>query len=438
VNLRIAFVVATLGFIAPAAAHANDETLTLTQALERGRERAFALRAARAQAASADANVDEQWAGYLPTLSASLTGVANTTRDTQVKPPPERGLFVFVNSSGAGTGTASLRWTLYDFGRTAGAVAAARANHRSAVDGLAGSELRVMSDVADAYVNLYYKERLRDVARATLEQRERRVALAKGLIETGILPRLEELRTTARADAARVALVTSEADATDARAALASLLGMDPLVAVHVAPPRLKEPDPDVAGAARAADGIPSVRGAMETARAKTSIADGAAAKYLPALSLASDGTYRYSRYDTNTEATNTRSVTGSLILSVPVLDFSLGPNLRGARADAVNAAETAREIRRAARDEATRAALEARATLEALEQASAAAKEAAAVLAIVEARYVEGLSSPLELIDAESEDSDARAAFTQSELAHALGLVRASVAIGTKIVEAP
>jgi outer membrane protein len=434
----MAYVVVTSMVIATGTARASEEILTLSRALELGKERACSVKSARYQAASADANIDEQRAAYLPTLSASLTGGENATRDTQVRPPPARGLFAFVNTSRSGTGSTSLRWTAYDFGRTAGAVSAARASHDSAVEGVASAELGIMSDVANAYVTLYYREQLRDVARATLAQREERVDIAKGLIKSGLLPPLEEIRTVARADTARLDLITAEADVADARAALASLLWIDPSATMRIAPPRLPESDVDVATATRAADSVPSVRAATASARAKLAAADAAGARYWPTLSLSVDGLYRFSDYDKNPGVTNTRSAVGSILLSVPLLDFSIAPNLRGARADAASAETAAQEARRVARNEAERAALAARTTRAALVQARAAASENAALFTIVSARYKEGLSSPLELIDAESADSDARVALTQSELAHALALIRASIAIGRSIVEAP
>jgi outer membrane protein TolC len=70
------------------------------------------------------------------------------------------------------------------------------------------------------------------------------------------------------------------------------------------------------------------------------------------------------------------------------------------------------------------------------LEHARKAAEGAAGVLTIVQARYVQGLSSPLELIDAESADSDARVAEAQTELAMALAQVRLYVATGRRIEE--
>jgi outer membrane protein len=425
----------TLVVTLPARAAAQEQSLTLSRALELGRQRAPSLKGARARAESAEANIDEQRANYYPTLSANVTGNGAAVRDTQPAPPPTD-LFAFVNYSAAISGGTSVRWTLWDFGRTSGSVAAAEANHTSAVASLAGTELGVMSDVANAYVSLHYKEQLREVTKATLNQREKLVVIAKGLIKAGLQPPLEEIRASARAEAARLQLATAEADVYDARAVLAALLSLDPAAPLKVAPPRLPRLDMESALAMREAEHLPSVASATADHDAKESAADAAQARYLPTLSLAIDDKYTLTRSDKTDVILNTRQATAALVVSVPIFDASIGPNLTGARADAATSAATLEQARRDARSEAARAAFAVRTTNVALEHARRSADGAAAVLQIVQARYIQGLSSPLELIDAESSDADARIQRTQSELAHALAVVRLMVATGKKIVE--
>ncbi len=430
------FAAFALTLAVPVRAMAEEPSLTLSRALEIGRQRSPQIKGARARADSAEANIDEQRAGYYPSLSANVTGSGAAVRDTQPTPPPSEGLFAFVNYSAAGSAGTSVRWTLWDFGRTSGNVAAAEANHTSATASHAGTELGVMNDVATAYVNLHYKEQLREVTKATLTQREKLVVIAKGLIKAGLQPPLEEIRASARAEAARLQLATAEADAYDARAVLAALLSLDPAAPLKVAPPRLPRLDMDSAIASREAEHLPSVASATADKDSKEAAADAAFARYLPAISLAVDDYYRLTRSDKSDVLLNTRQATASLVVSVPIFDASIGPNLTGARADAATAAATLEQTRRDAKSEAARASFAVRTTAVALEHAKRSADGAAGVLQIVSARYVQGLSSPLELIDAESSDADARIQRTQSELAHALAVVRLMVATGKKIVE--
>jgi outer membrane protein len=420
--------------VLPARADAQEQSLTLSRALELGRMRAPTLRGARAHTESAEANIDEQRANYYPTLSASLTANGAALRDTQLSSADT--LFPFTTYTAAGTAATSVRWTLWDFGRTSGSVAAAEANHTSAAASQAGTELGVMSDVANAYVTYHFKEQLREVTRATLNQREKLVIIAKGLIKAGLQPPLEEIRALARAEAARLQLATAEADVYDARAVLAALLSLDPAAPLKVAPPRLPKLDMDSALAMREAEHLPSVASASADHDSREATADSAQARYLPTLSLAVDDYYRLTRSDKSDLLLNTRQATASLVVTVPIFDASIGPNLTGARADAATAAATLEQARRDARTEAARASFAVRTTAVALEHAKRSADGAASVLQIVQARYIQGLSSPLELIDAESSDSDARIQRTQSDLAHALSVVRLLVATGKKIVE--
>jgi multidrug efflux system outer membrane protein len=417
-------------------ADADEQALTLTQALAMGRRRAPSLRAARAHAASTEANVDEQAAAYYPTLSATLTAAGTGTRDTQ--PAPAGGLFAYVDYSGAFTGATSVRWTLYDFGRTAGNVASAEAGRASAAASAASTALGVENDVANAYCNFYYKEELRHVAEDTLVEREKLVDLAKGLVKAGLQPPLEEIRAAARAEQARLTLANASADRDDARAQLATLLGLDPRSRPTVAAPRLPPVRIDLDSAQRSAEELPSVASAYADYHSKEATASNAAARYLPVVSLAIDDSYVFTRHDSNRLFLDTRRASGSLVVSVPIFDASIAPNLAGARYDAVAASAVAEQAKRDARGEAVRATLAARATAVALEHARLAADGAATVLAVVKGRYLQGLSSPLELIDAESSDADARTARAQAELAQTLAVIRVLTAIGRPIVETP
>jgi outer membrane protein TolC len=357
-------------------------------------------------------------------------------RDTQLLPPPATGLFAFVTYSGTAFGGLSLRWTLYDFGKTGNSVDSAEARRNAATSNIAAHELTVASNVANAYVTLAYKEKLRDVSKATLSQRERLAVLAHGLVKAGLQPPLEEIRAQSRADASRRDLATAEADVLDARAVLGSLLGLEPTAIVHVTVPKLPQIDTDAGAAMRAADRLPQVAQARATLESKNSAIDAATARYLPSLQLQGDGSYHFTRIDRSDLILNTRSASGGLVLSGTIFDPSISAGVDAARADAADAAADLGQAKRDARTEAARAAAATSASATALTHAKKAAEDANAVLTVVQARYVQGLSSPLDLIDAESADADARVAFTHAELAHALAVVRLFVATGRSLEE--
>ncbi|HEV8200031.1 MAG TPA: TolC family protein [Candidatus Polarisedimenticolia bacterium] len=421
--------------------------LTLTRALELARQRAPALVAARAQVRSAEAGADEQRSAYLPSVAAIVSVTGASVRDTEPAPPPI-GRFTSVDHSASGSGTASLRWTVYDFGRTGSAVDAAAAGASAASARAAAADLDVAAAVASAFVTLHHRRRLREVAGAIVAQRERLAVIAKGLVKAALQPPLEELRAASRAEAARVLLAGAETDLDDARAALASLLALDAAAPLPLAAPRLPQIDPgpvptpaalvasDPAIAARSAEELPSVAAARADHDARVAAARAAAARYRPALALSIDASYALARHADFDASLDTRQATGTLAVSVPILDLSIAPGVARARADAEAARAAADQARRDAVTEAARAALAVRTTGAAVEHARRAAEVAATVLEVVQARYVRGLSSPLELIDAESADADARVAAVKAELARDLAIVRVYAATGRKLVE--
>jgi outer membrane protein TolC len=413
-----------------------DTQVTLQQALEIARRRSPALRAAAANAESERAQMDIQKANYYPQLTAQVGGQAAANRATNPLPPSGANLFLYVNYQGAGQGSLNAQWTLYDFGKTAGAVANAQGQLDGAVATVGLTDLTLLTTVANAYITLVFSEKLWEVTKQTLENREKLVILAKGLIKAGLQPPLEEIRASARAEAARRDVVGAEAAVVDARAVLAVILGFNPQSSLRVFEPKLGRLSFDVATAMRESAHLPAVAVADAAVAQYQGSIDAARAQYLPTLAFQGTASYTYSKYDTYDSVLSTGSATGLVTLTENIFSASIAPTLRTAEENKANAIGTADQARQDAREEAARSV---EASVEAerfLDHARKAADAAAGVLAIVQARYVQGLSSPLELIDAETSDSVARVARTQAEFSYQLSIIRALVATGRKIVE--
>jgi outer membrane protein TolC len=419
-------------------AHAQARTLTLSKALELAAKRAMTLTAAHFREASAEAALRNAGANYYPTLTVNLSGGGSAVRDAQPAPPPSNGLFSYSNYAATGSGAVALRWTVFDFGRTSESVTSAQAEHALATADRSDVGLTVVNDVATAFLTLHHQQRLRDAAAATLAQRERTSAIAHGLVLSGMQPPLEELRASARVDAASLQLSSADAAVIDARIVLAALLLVPAQQLQSIAPPRLSKAEAAVTTSKFVAESIPSVRVARAEHRAKLADSRAAAARYLPTLSLNLDAEYRVARYDHTDLAFNTRSATGTVIASLPLFDATIGAGLDQARADASNAFSLAEQTVRDAQRESTRALAALNATQRALVPARRAAQGAAVVLEVVQARYTQGLCTPIELIEAETSDTASRTALIQTELAHDLALVRAAKALGTPLAEDP
>jgi outer membrane protein TolC len=159
-------------------------------------------------------------------------------------------------------------------------------------------------------------------------------------------------------------------------------------------------------------------------------------AQYRPTLAFQGSGSYSFARYDTQTGTQSTGSAAGGLVLSVPIFEPNIAPSIDASEELVANAQGTADQARQDAREEAARS-VEACALDESyLQHARKAAEGAAAVLTIVQARYTQGLSSPLDLIDAETAESTARVAKTNAEFQYKLAIVRVLVATGRKVEE--
>jgi outer membrane protein len=431
-----AVMVAAALTLAAATARGQEPTLTFHHAMELGRKRAPELRSARANARSEDAQDDVARGAYYPRIAATVSGQAVNARTAQLIVPQQTGSFTYTNTAGTAQAAVSMQWTLYDFGKTAGAVRNADAQLAQAIANVGDTTLDVEQVIATAYMNLAYGEKLRDVAKQTLETRERFLTIAKGLIKQGLQPPLEEIRATARADASRRDLANAVANVLDARAVLAALLALDPSAPMSVEVPKLHRPGLDVNSAMRAAEHLPSVIEAYEGVHSAEAAADTAQAQFLPTISLQAGATYGLTRYDTFADTLNNRNASALLVVSGPLFDATLAPGVRAANEGAKRVRANADAVRRNAVEAASRAAIAVTMNETALTQARKAAEGSANVLTIVQARYIQGLSSPLELIDAETEDSDARTAAAQAELGYALSILNLCIATGTPFRE--
>lgn len=413
---------------------AGAEVLTLARAIEIGRRAAPETRAARAAAAAEVAQERVAKAAYFPTLGTNVAGQLSGQLTTQPLPPPSTGLFPYVSYARAGQGSANLQWTLWDFGKTLGAVRNADAQRVNAERTVEATDLVVIGNVATAYINLAFAERVRDVTKDTVNQRERISEIAKALTAAGLQPPLEQLREAGRAEAARHTLATAEGSVADARAVLAALLGIPSNGSWQVAIPHLRHPEITPNAAMADATRLPSVRASEATVDQYRGALMSAKAQFLPTLGLAANFFYNFTKFDTVQETERTRGASATMSLSIPIFNLAYPSGVAAQRANVENAASNADVTRRNAQEEAARAVAAVASARAMLKYARTAAEDAANVLAIVQSRYVKGVSTPLELLDAEGADDAARLTVATDELNEAVQVIRLYVATGRKL----
>lgn len=409
---------------------ARAEPLTLGRAVLLARERWPERRASRARADSATARVDLAKAPVRPVASATARALGSASRDSF----PTFDGAVFLNTAYVGGGEigGSVRWTLTDFGRTAANVESAEADSLGAVKDVSVVEIDLALKVAEIYLTAAYQSELVRAVLVTIEQRDRNLLITQGLVKNGLQPPIEELRVRVRADAARRDLTGAQNAASVARARLAYYVGISTETPPEVSVPTLEAGDISPAQAEASAEiGRPEVSRDNFLALARERRVDAAKRRRLPTLSFGLDAGYRVTQRDDPNVVLTTRNVLGGLALSVPLLDFSIAPSIAEARADAAAAVETVEQTKRDVRGAAGQAATDARTARERVAQARRVEEAARQLFEAAQARFERGLSGPLELLDAEGSDAQARVERLRAELDRALATARLLAATG-------
>lgn len=422
---------------------ASAETLTMAQAITLGLSKSPAVHAAKARTEAADAtSTTIARSGYLPSASIEGgfllqgTGFHGSVPTNQPPPlPAEIGRKEAVYGYG-GVLRANFNWTLYDFGKTSSNVGAANANYESTFASQKESTNSAAAGIAQAYLTLFYQERFLEVASATLQTRDKLNAITKGLVKSGILPPMEELRAASRLDAARRDMERAKTAAEDARINLAVNLGMEPGAPIKTATPKLPQVDLETAAAVREGETKrPALLAAERAADSRRAEKDAASSGFLPTIAIVAAANNSFLNNDNRDFRQDTLFGQASLVLRQP-LDLSLFSRVDQANANLAAAEADLEATRRDVRSDAARAAVAVKSTSVQVQHAKKAEEGSQAVRAIVEARYIRGLSSPLELVDAEDSDIATRITRIQAEFDYALAIVRLQVATGRPIAE--
>lgn len=420
----------------PAVAHAQDEdkptasaavgTVSLRDVVRMAVKSSPDEKYAEARVARADAEVDVASSGYLPRVEAGVRGGAATERSTFLFRQSQ-----FVVNSVHGEARAGARWTVYDFGHTSNAVSAADAARSSAERGRDATRNAITRHAAELYVAVLFDEQLVLSKRTAVKHRTRFLAVAKGLVAQGVRPALDESRAKVNLDSAKHDLTAVEARLLVDRARLAVLIGMEPERLPSLAPASLPGAEEDGVRAAAASEKRPEVAEAAANVESHDRRVDSAWAAHLPRVELDAVGSYRLTQYDYADQLLPRAEASGMLSITVPLFDSSIGSRVDAARADAAAARAHEEAVRRHVRLEAYEAALQLKGARALKARARELSASASSALAVVDARYAQGLATSLELVDAEQTDLEAREALLTAELRVQLATVQVLAASG-------
>lgn len=412
---------------------ARVRTLTLAEAVRIARRNPPAVLSAMARARAAEAQVAVARSSLLPSVTTTVSGNAFFSNGGFVSPVGVLGGTTGLSGSLWLDGSVNARWTIWDFGRTVQSVHAAEQGADAARWDVRTAERVAMGQAAAAYYVVLSDGEMIAQARETLRQRERQLEIARGLVETGVRPPIEQTRAEVARDTARLDLTVAEATARNDCAALAAALALDPTVELNVLPPPEISVDDDPV---RAAERALAHRYEITAARARLSQAEAqlaaARAGYLPTLGVSASGSVRYTERVNAPGGGLSEIASAGVSLSVPVFDPVVNANVRAAEANVSSARATLDQQILTVRTEAVQSAIAVRSARQALAQAERVAAGAAANLVQAEGRYAAGAASLLELVDAQAADANARVGVVRARLQLGLAQVRLLTAIGT------
>jgi outer membrane protein len=409
---------------------AVPQTLVLGDAVTLARRNVPAVLAAMAQSHVADAQLELSRATLRPTVTGNaglgLSGQNGTNLFGGT-------LATFTTGTGTATAGVTVRWTIWDFGRTALNVDAADLAARAARRDIESSARVAVSGAATAYYAVLADQELVSSAQETLHQRERELEIARGRVQSGTDPPINQTRAEIAVQTAQLDLTTAQASVANDAAALAAALALDPARPVVVSRPGDIAVDDDPGHAAdNAALSRPEVLAAHARVISAQRSVDAAEALYRPSLVASATGSVGYTVFPTSgIQGGPNEAANGSLSLQVPIFDPTIRANVLVAQGqlDAARANEAQAAL--SARQDAVQAALAVRSARQALLEAERLAAQSAANLALAEGRYAAGAAQLLELVDAQAQDATARLTVIQRRFQFESAKVRLLAAIG-------
>ena len=368
----------------------------------------------------ADARTGQTRANYYPQISIA----ADWSRGESYFAAQESTRLAQTNSAGL-----YLKQTIYDFGRTAGAVDAARNNREAAHKALAVTQQDLALRVRSAFYLLLAAEKQVIAVSETVRARDQVYRQAQEFFNQGIRAKVDMARAEANLFAARTALIRAENNREIARVELANAMGL-----AYLGERTLLEPStPEQQLPERSLVQQEAFRNRLELQQLSALKMSAAAnlksarGSYLPLLTGTASAGYA------DRDFPPSGNVWGvGLNLSIPLFSgFSSIEQVREANANINTIEARQNSLRLQITKEAESAWLganEAAARMVSTQKEVAAANESKA---LAEGRYQEGVGSIIEVTDAQSQALDAQTANIQARYDYYTALALLDRAIG-------
>jgi len=365
------------------------------------------LRVAVLNIEQARAQYDIRRADRFPTVNAAVAGS---------RTPTAGGSDVTVYTAGLAISS----WEIDLFGRVASLSEAALAQYLATEEGRKAAQMSLVASVANTWLGLAADEELLKLTQETLVSRQESLRLTRLRFENGVASELDSRQAQSLYEGARVALAVQERQRAQGRNALALLLG-EPLpadFAVNATTGSISLPDVPAGVPSEVLVRRPDVRQAEQQLVAANANIGAARAAFFPRITLTA-GYGSASAELSNLFKGGTWGLTAAPQLLLPIFDA-------GRNSANLAAANVGRDIAVAQYEKSIQAAfrevadgLAARTTLVDQQQALASLVESeTARVRLSQLRYDGGVSSYLDLLDAQRTLFNARQQEIQTRLA--------------------
>jgi outer membrane protein len=398
-----------------AVASAAGQALTLAEAREMAIKSHPRITIAQLRSLVAREGVTQARAGYFPTVAANATAIWSGEAVTRIASGQLSNSQIF-DHTGIG---ATMSFLVTDFGRTANLNEAAKKRARAAEADVLASRAQLLLQVNAAYLDVLKARAVKEVAEKTLSLRQAVFARTQALGQNQLRSELDVRLAQVNVDEARLLIDSAEKDLQAAATILGNLIGdntfaVDRQLEIPPAPAELpKDFSPLTALALQQRPELARYRAEADAARATARAAKDAR---LPTISVMASAGYiplDYPQFDTKYAA-------GGINLNLPLFAGGLYRSRQHEAELQASAAEAAwQDTVNTITREVRLAWLEAVHAQERIGLTASLAENANAAQSLARARFEQGLSSTVELMQAELAQTSADIAKSTADYAY-------------------
>ncbi|AAU92009.1 outer membrane efflux protein [Methylococcus capsulatus str. Bath] len=382
---------------------ANALTLSLREAQDIARTSHPRIQVADLQAQASQEAVVQAKAAYLPHITQqTVSAVSNSSKNAPARLAAGYGLAPPPVASRAATG-AYLKQLIYDFGRTSNLIASAELNAKASEENRAANEAQIILLVTAAYFQMVQAQAVLKVAEDTLAKRELNLRQVKALTTSGLKSALDVSFAEVNQSDAQLLLLKAQNDLASARAVLSTAMGRRDEEVFDVReeplPPPVGELESAITEALYLRPDLRTLRLQLQAAE-KFAEAEKAAAR--PRIELVGDINYmpwvnieagKYPKFN----------VIGGLLIDVPVFEgFALEARENKAKKEYQAAAHGVTDAENNVLRDVRVAWMAAKTAFERMKPAHQQFLEADKSFQLAQSRYQMGLSSIVELTQAQ------------------------------------